>query len=186
MPLTLLIPLVIFLVLLVVIALILRRISLLVAESRRAAGFQSSVAELSGRIDATLASVITRIDALRRQQIEVEDVSMPLHQALESLEAYATEVRSLDGPPAIEAPKAALVAELDRADRALQMVAHGCDILVSMHRGERYGEAQTAIKRGYLNVLHSREALQRHAADIALSRTPEEPRWFSGSTDRRD
>ena len=56
-----------------------------------------------------------------------------------------------------------LVAELERAGRALAMVEHGATILASVRGGARELEAQTSIKRGYLNLIHAREAIARHA-----------------------
>ncbi len=47
------------------------------------------------------------------------------------------------------------------------MVEHGCAIQASARAGSRELEAQTAIKRGYLNVLHAREAIARHALEAA-------------------
>jgi len=44
------------------------------------------------------------------------------------------------------------------------MVEHGATILASVRRGQRELEAQTSIKRGYLNLMHAREAIARHAA----------------------
>ena len=41
-------------------------------------------------------------------------------------------------------------------------------------------EAQTAIKRGYLNLLHAREAIARHAAELAAGRPANQRRWLSG------
>ena len=42
-------------------------------------------------------------------------------------------------------------------------------------------QAQTAIKRGYLNVLHAREAIARHAADAATL-VPADPSHQSPSS----
>jgi hypothetical protein len=47
------------------------------------------------------------------------------------------------------------------------MIEHGVSIQASARSGGREIEAQTAIKRGYLNVLHAREAITRHAAEAA-------------------
>ena len=44
------------------------------------------------------------------------------------------------------------------------MVEHGAKILAQVRRRGRELEAQTSIKRGYLNLLHAREAIVRHAA----------------------
>ena len=45
------------------------------------------------------------------------------------------------------------------------MVEHGTTIMVNVRRGPRELEAQTAIKRGYLNLIHAREAFARRALD---------------------
>jgi hypothetical protein len=179
MPPELLIPLLIFVVLAGVLAVVLRRIGGVVADSRETTAFRRSVEDLAGRIDSTLADIVNRIDALRRQQIEADEIIEPLDRALEALLAYSEEARALGGPPVIAAPKAAFAAEIDRADRALQMVEHGASILGSVSSGQRYAEAQTAIKRGYLNALHARDAIARHAHEISLQRSPDESRWFS-------
>ena len=55
------------------------------------------------------------------------------------------------------------MAELERAARALEMVEHGRSIQASARSGGREIEAQTAIKRGYLNILHAREAIAHQA-----------------------
>jgi len=46
------------------------------------------------------------------------------------------------------------------------MVEHGATILIGVRRGPRELEAQTAIKRGYLNLIHAREAFARRALDV--------------------
>ena len=71
------------------------------------------------------------------------------------------------------------MAELERAGRALEMVSHGCELLAASRSGYHELEAQTAVKRGYLNALHAREAIARHAADLASGRAIEERRWLS-------
>ena len=60
------------------------------------------------------------------------------------------------------------------------MVSHGCTLLASASGPQRETEAQTAIKRGYLNALHAREAIARHAAELAASRPTQQRRWPSG------
>ena len=46
------------------------------------------------------------------------------------------------------------------------MIEHGRSIQASARSGGREVEAQTSIKRGYLNVLHAREAIN-HQAELA-------------------
>ena len=165
-PLNIVVPILIFIVLAAIFVVILRRVGILVAATRETATFRRSVADLATRIDVTLGSIIGKIDAMRRGQIEADALVEPLDETLETLLGYSDEAQRLSGPPVVAVARAAFVAELDRADRALQMVEHGCAILAGPNQGQRFTEAQTAIKRGYLNVLHSREAIARHVVEI--------------------
>ena len=179
MPLELLIPLILFVAVALILGLALRRIGLLVAKTRETASFRESVEDLAGRVDTTLDDIIRRIDALRRQQIQADEIAGPLDRTLEALLKYSEEARQLGGPTVAAGPKAAFAAEIDRADRALQMVEHGAAIMSTVSSRHRTGEAQTAIKRGYLNVVHAREALRRHAAEIATGKSIDETRWLT-------
>jgi hypothetical protein len=58
------------------------------------------------------------------------------------------------------------------------MVEHGCGILASARVGGRELEAQTATKRGYLNVLHAREAIRRYGARAESLGSNAQPRLF--------
>lgn len=175
----LLIPLLIFVVLAAVLAVVLRRIGGVVAETRETTAFRHKVEELARRIDATLGDSVARIDALRRQQIDAADIAEPLQRALDALPGFGEEARRLGGPPVVAGSRAELAAEIDRAERALRMVEHGASILASASSGHRLTEGQTAVKRGYLNVLHARDAVARHAHEISMLRSPEELRWYS-------
>jgi hypothetical protein len=83
--------------------------------------------------------------------------------ATEALQRYGEEARSWSGPRRVQSIRDDLVAELERAIRALGMVEHGANMLASARRGARDLEAQTSIKRGYLNLIHAREAIARQA-----------------------
>ena len=74
------------------------------------------------------------------------------------------------------------MAELERAERALAMVDHGATILAQVRRRGRELEAQTSIKRGYLNLIHAREAIARHAA---RGRGPRGPHRRAGPAETR-
>jgi hypothetical protein len=182
MPPELLIPLAIFLALLAVFALLLRRVWLLVVESRQVGDFKRGVLDLGARVDEALAAIIGQIDRVRRHQAEASTIMSALDRTLDLLPRFGDEARSLGGPAVTLPARTAFVAELDRAERALQMVEHGCAILATAGSSHRHVEAETAIKRGYLNVVHAREAIARHAEDIAAARPAEELRWLS----RRD
>ncbi len=68
--------------------------------------------------------------------------------------------------------------ELDRAGRAVETVRHGC-VLLGVEAGRpRELEGETSIKRGYLNLLHAREALASLAEGLRLGRA-EAGGWYS-------
>jgi hypothetical protein len=60
------------------------------------------------------------------------------------------------------------VAEIERAERAIELVGDGLDMLTEA-RGSRAGEGETAVKRGYLGLLHAREAIQARVREIAVA-----------------
>lgn len=141
------------------------------ARNRELQQFKASVKDLTFRADTLLAAVAGQIDAVRHQQAGPEAISQTVTDATETLERYGEEARSWSGPRRAQAIRDDLIGELERAIRALGMVEHGADMLNSARRGARDLEAQTSIKRGYLNLIHAREALARHAVraeDLAV------------------
>jgi hypothetical protein len=160
-------------------ALLLRRVWALVVESRQMGEFRRHVRDLASRIDGALDAIIGQIDRVRRHQADAATIMSALDRTLELLPTLGDEARALQGPPVTATARTALVGEIDRAERALQMVEHGVAILSTAGAGYRQVEAETAIKRGYLNVVHAREAIARHAEDIIAARPPEDLRWLS-------
>jgi len=165
--LAILLPLMAFLALAVGFAVVLRRAGRIVARTREVEHFRSSVRDLAARIDLSLEGAVGRIDAVRRQQLAADTMAATIEAATDAVARYTEEARALHGPPAAEAIRDDLVAELERADRALAMVDHGATIMAQIIRRGREMEAQTSIKRGYLNLVHAREAIIRHAARAA-------------------
>jgi hypothetical protein len=92
---------------------------------------------------------------------------------------YAAEAAALHGPVPADDVRANLLAELERAARALEMAGHGVALMAAASGRHRELEAQTAIKRGYLNALHAREAIARHADDLASLLPADQRRWLS-------
>ena len=167
-------PLLAFLVLATFFALFLRRAGRLVAATRDVERFRRQVADLAKRAETSLGEVCGRIDAVRRGQLAAAAVAEDLAASLETVQRYADETRALHPPADGHAIRDGIVAELERARRALEMVEHGCAIQASARAGSRELESQTAIKRGYLNVLHAREAIARHALE-AKALVPADP-----------
>ena len=163
--LAILLPLAAFIALAAGLFMVFRRTDTIARRSRELDTFKASVRELAVRIDTSLEGATSRIDAVRRQQIPAETVAPTIEAATDAVDRYVGEVRALRGPPPAVAIRDALVADLERAARALQMVEHGATILGQVRRRGRELEAQTSLKRGYLNLMHARDAVQRHAAE---------------------
>jgi hypothetical protein len=177
----LILPLAAFLGLLGLFVIILRRAGRLIARSREIHGFRASIRDLDDRIGQSLDGAAQRIDAVRRQQLAADGIGDTLAAATDAVGRYAEEARALTGPPEAVAIGEDIAHELGRAGRAIDMVEHGVTILQSVRRGGRELEAQTSIKRGYLNLIHAREAISRHAARAAdLADVPGPRRTFRG------
>lgn len=161
--LVILLPVMAFIALAAGLVVVFRGSGRIAARSRELQQFKSSVKDLALRADTLLGAAADQIDAVRHQQAGPEQIGQTVSDATETLERYGEEARSWPGPRRAQAIRDDLVGELERAVRALGMVEHGADMLASARRGARDLEAQTSIKRGYLNLIHAREAIARHA-----------------------
>ncbi len=176
---TLLVPLVASLAMAVLFVVLLRRTGRVIADTREADQFRRLVDDLARRLDVSLGGVIERIDGVRRRQLAPDDIKDNLAAAMDAVGRYLSEAQSLRTPAAAAELRAGFAGEIERADRALQMVEHGCSMLRSSRGMSRDVEGETAVKRGYLNLLHAREAIRDYAIEIRTSRAGTEPRWFS-------
>jgi hypothetical protein len=176
------IPLLLFALLAVSFLLVLRRAARVVAQTRELDGFRQSAGDLAGRIAASLSGAAERIDAVRRGQVAADTILETLEAARDGMSRYRAETDALVTPTGYEHLRDRLGEELDRAARAFDMVDHGCATLTAASIGRaREAEGQTAIKRGYLNILHSREAIVEIATNLRSPRPSRNaPRWFSG------
>jgi hypothetical protein len=162
----LVLPLLAFLILLALFGLVLRRAGRFIAATRDVERFRRQADDLTTRIETSLGQICARVDAVRRGQVGADALADDIAASLDAVGRYADEARALR-PPRDGAPiRDEIVAELERAGRALQMIEHGRSIQASARSGGREVEAQTSIKRGYLNVLHAREAID-HQATLA-------------------
>jgi hypothetical protein len=170
-----LLPLAAFVALASLFVIVIRRAGRLIAQTRELQAFRARVRDLDSRIGQSLEGASERIDAVRRQQLAATGIGDTLVAASDAVARYADEARALKGP--VEAPMIGqdIAHELERAGRAIDMVEHGVTILESVRRGGRELEAQTSIKRGYLNLVHAREAISRHAARAAALQPRDAP-----------
>jgi len=161
---TALLPVAAFAALAFGVLLVLRRAGRIVSRTREVEHFRSAIRDLSTRIDQSLEGAVGRIDAVRRGQLAADAIPPTIEAATDAVTRYADEARALKAPPAGEPIRDAIIEELERSERALGMVEHGAKILAQARRRGRELEAQTSVKRGYLNLVHAREAIVRHAA----------------------
>jgi len=164
MELTALVPILAFVALVTGLVIVSRRTDRIVARTREVGEFRAAVVDLVARIDLSLDGATGQIDAVRHHVLPPAALGDTLTAATDAVERYLVEARALTPPERAFAIRSAIVNDLERAGRALSMVEHGATLLISVRRGDRELEGQTSMKRGYLNLLHAREALARHAA----------------------
>jgi hypothetical protein len=158
-----LLPIMAFIALAAGLVVVFRGTARIAERTREIQRFRGAVKDLALRTDTLLGAAAGQIDAVRHHQAGPEAISQTVADATEAIQRYGEEARAWSGPRRAQSIRDDLVAELGRAIRALGMVEHGADILASARRGTRDLEAQTSIKRGYLNLIHAREAIARHA-----------------------
>jgi hypothetical protein len=174
----LVLPLLAFLILLALFLLVLRRAGRFIAATRDVERFRRQVGDLAGRVETSLGEVCARVDAVRRGQLGADQLADDLSASLDAVGRYTDEARGFHPPVDGRPIRDEIVAALERSSRALEMIEHGRSIQASARSGGREIEAQTAIKRGYLNVLHARESIS-HQARLAkdLAATDETSRF---------
>jgi len=156
-------PIAAFIALAAGLAVVLRGTGRIVARTREVELFRGSVKDLAARVDASLGGAAGQIDAVRRRQVGPDTIVDTIDAAKDAVARYIEEAKAIRGPRKAQRIRSDLVAELERSQRALEMVEHGTSIMVNVRRGPRELEAQTSIKRGYLNLIHAREAFARSA-----------------------
>ncbi len=173
MELAVLLPIAAFIALAAGLAVVLRGTGRIVKRTRELEHFRGSVRDLAARVDASLGAAAGQIDAVRRRQIGPDTIVDTIVAATDAVDRYADEAKALRGPRKAQTIRQDLVGELERARRALEMVEHGASMMLTAGRGPRELEAQTSIKRGYLNLIHAREAFARHALEAQDLETDE-------------
>ncbi len=170
--------LLLFVLLAIAFASVLRRAARVVAITREDEAFRRDGAALADRAVAVIGAGAERIDRVRRRNdapSALDDVIPPL---LETLGALRAEADAMGPPAALVIANARIAEEIDRAARATETVRHGCALLGVGAGRPRELEGETSVKRGYLNLLHAREALASHAEGLRSGRT-EAGGWYS-------
>jgi hypothetical protein len=157
------------LVVVVLLVLTARRMSTLIARTRALESFQASVAELDAALGAAIDPLVAQLDDIRRRAGDPISLGKGLDTIQLELRGLVNRGRGLRPPKLLADEAAALVAELDRASRAADLVEHGLDALLA-HRGHRELEAQTSLKRAALNLRNARGAAAAIARRVAAVR----------------
>ena len=153
----------------------------ILTKTRQAEGFRGDIDDLARRIETSLSDVSLLIDGVRRRATAADSILENIDLALDAVARYEEEVDALGGPPEAVRYRRAMAAELQRAGRALEMVDHGCRMAASGRKEERGPEADTSIKRGYLNLIHARESIAEHALAARVAAEDASPvRRFQG------
>ncbi len=167
-------PLVAFLVLAALFIVVLRRASQVFGETRRAVAFRHDIGEIHERIDADLSVLAEFVSPLRRPTVQMpdeDDVSGTTSAAREAVTWSRDRVRGLVPPAGLEGARTVFMDQLARADEALRSLDHGFAILASAPADPRALEGRTAIKRGFLRIVHVREGLSDEARRVSAWRS---------------
>jgi hypothetical protein len=167
-------PLVLLALLVFVLVMLARRAARALAVSRAATAFQQDVVSLSDRVTPVVEELVRRVDAVRHHQLPAEEIRETLAQAHGTFEVEREAIAGWHLPAGFTTLVGDLAEDLDRLERAVETIDFGTQLVVTGNSRQRELEAQTAIKRGYLNLLHARQSFQDHIATVA-SRTAATP-----------
>lgn len=143
-----------------------RRVTTFAGRTRGLEQFQRDVTSIETRMAAVVGPLVLELDDLRRLAGDPEAVASELEPAMASLEQLAAVARGLRPPVPLAQRAGAIVGELERTLRALDLLDHGLRTALAGRR-ETTPEAQVALKRGTLNLRHARDAVGRLAGEIA-------------------
>jgi hypothetical protein len=148
---------------------VVRRMAALAGRTRGLEQFQRDIAGIDVRMAALLGPLVMRLDDLRRLTGDPAAVASDLGSVSAILEQLSAVARGTRPPAPLAQRAGTVVAELDRALRALDLLDHGLRTALEGRR-DTGAEAGVALKRGTLNLRHSRDAVGRVASEIAALR----------------
>ena len=164
-----LLPLAAFFALGVPIVVLLWRIFVVGGELRRDGQHGRAAVDLARRADTSLGELTAIVDDLRRRKAGPEASAASLHASSDALRQYAIEADNVDRHFA-HPGGGGLRAEIERAQRAVELIEHGRELMLDSEV-DHVSEGETSVKRGYLNLLHAREAIKARGDEIAAAAT---------------
>jgi hypothetical protein len=160
-----LLPIVVFFALGLPIVVLLWRIFVVGGQLRREVQHGRTALDIARRADVSLTELAEVVDELRRRKAGPEASEASMRACADALRHYALEAEAVDkqigdrdGP--------GLKPEIERAQRAVELIEHGRALMASSPH-EHGPEAETSVKRGYVNLLHARDAIQARGQEIA-------------------
>lgn len=166
MPVGVMVPLIIFFAMGVAVAYVLWRVMVVGGELRRTAQRERAAADIAHRAVTSLLELCEIVDDLRRRKSEPEAGAPSLRASTDALRRYAQEAQAVDVGSPDDELGTGLVTELERAQRAVALVEHGRQLMLD-RTIDRVSEGETSIKRGYLNLVHAREAIRARGEQLA-------------------
>jgi hypothetical protein len=166
---TILVPLAISLLMAIPVVWLAWRVVLAGGRLRMEKASAGEVATLAGQVDKVLEEVLAHVDEMRRRKVAPADVMPALQAATDALSRYIDEAVTFGRNPAWTAMSDALVADIERAQRAIDLIVHGGNLMADVPAPDAT-EGETAVKRGYVNLVHARETIrERREAIVAAS-----------------
>ncbi|HEX7491750.1 MAG TPA: hypothetical protein VF337_08625 [Candidatus Limnocylindrales bacterium] len=160
-----LLPVVVFFAIGVPIVVLLWRVFVVGGQIRRAAQNGRAALDIARRADMSISELAGVVDELRHRKAGPEAIADSLRAAADALKGYEQEAETID-KRSPQAAVAGLKGEIERAERAVELISHGAALMADASL-DRVGEGETSVKRGYLNLLHAREAIKERAQVIA-------------------
>lgn len=164
-----LLPIVVFFALGVPIVVLLWRIFVVGGRIRRDVQHGRTALDIARRVDISLTELAGVVDELRRRKAGPDASAASLQASADALKRYAQEAEAVD-KRCPDGDPAGLKVEIERAQRAVELISHGTTLMADAS-GEHVFEGETSVKRGYLNLLHAREAIKERAQAIADAAT---------------
>jgi hypothetical protein len=173
-----LLPLLVFFALGLPIFALLWRVLVVGGRLRREAQHGRAARDIARRADVSLTELLAIVDDLRRRRSGPDVSEASMQASADALRRYAMEAEVVDrhATPG----SGGLRAEVERAQRAVELIEHGRTLLLDPS-ADLIGEGESAVKRGYLNLLHAREAIRAKGDEIAAAATAPpgaDPRWL--------
>jgi hypothetical protein len=160
------VPLVIFFIMGVLVVYLIWRVVVVGGEVRRDAAVNKAAIDLAHRVDTSLTELAALVDEVRRRKSPPETTEASLQAAADALSHYEMEAEPMAKHKSASGAIATMAAEIERAHRAVDLIEHGRSLMADMSE-DHFGEGETSVKRGYLNLVHAREAIRACGQQIA-------------------